>query len=79
MFKKMIIGLLICCATITCFANDNGIKLLTKTDFIQEQQLGYRIRVVEIYGQKFVIVEKLEKAVYGKDIEISTAISIVKL
>ena len=59
MFKKIIMGLLICCATITCFANDNAIKLLTKTDFIQEQQLGYRIRVVEIYGQKFVIVEKI--------------------
>ena len=79
MFKKIIMGLLICCVTITCFANDNAIKLLTKTDFIQEQQLGYRIRVVEIYRQKFVIVEKIEKAVYGKDIEIATAISIVKL
>lgn len=77
MFKKILLTVFIC--GLFCFnlkASDK-IRLLYQTSKAQENILGYRIRVIEIDGKKFIIVEKDEKVFYqGKNAAVSVSISI---
>ena len=57
LLKYLITSAIICLFTFTLSANE-PIKLIGKTTYSQENELQYRIRIVEILGKKFIIVEK---------------------
>lgn len=74
--KYLAICVISCLSTFILSA-DEPIKLIGKTTYYQENELQYRIRIVEILGKKFIIVEKSEKVFYkDKNATVSVAISI---